>query len=117
MKRGFGKHSDKSIEVLLLKDPDYVFWMLDLEDSAGSMARACAEASRLIAIFDEKPMLGTCAASLWERQVTTATCSSGATTVEGKDGVAPQPATGQDSWILDSGASDFSPSSSSTEKR
>lgn len=61
MKIGFGKHAGKTIELLVLKEPDYIAWMLAQETRAGSsMENAQMEANRLIAMFDRKPYIKKC---------------------------------------------------------
>src|SRR5690348_4053546 len=56
----FGKHQGRTVEELVLKEPDYVVWMLMQPNPAGAMARTCHEARRLIGVFDDKPFLGPC---------------------------------------------------------
>jgi hypothetical protein len=56
----FGKHWGKSLEHVLLRDPDYVLWMLKQKEPSGPLARALREARRLIAVFDAKPVVRKC---------------------------------------------------------
>ena len=56
----FGKHKGKCVEYLLLKEPDYMKWLLGQSKSEGSMAKVKAEAIRLISIFDSKPFIRQC---------------------------------------------------------
>lgn len=56
----FGKHAGKSLELIVLKEPDYLTWMLGQSDATGAMKHAQKEAERLITIFDKKPFIKTC---------------------------------------------------------
>jgi len=56
----FGKHAGKSIELLLLKEPEYIKWMLEQQNATGAMKRAQDEAKRLIARFNTKPFIKDC---------------------------------------------------------
>lgn len=56
----FGKHSGKTVEEIVLRDPDYVAWLLRQETPRGQMEAVCAEARRLIWIFDGKPFAARC---------------------------------------------------------
>jgi hypothetical protein len=56
----FGKHAGKSLELLLLKEPDYIAWMLAQQSVYGAVKRAQDEAKRLIARFDAKPLVKDC---------------------------------------------------------
>lgn len=56
----FGKHQGKTVAFLVLKEPDYVRWVLEQQNPTGGLARVHAEAKRLIAIFDQKPIIGSC---------------------------------------------------------
>lgn len=51
----FGKHSGKSLELLLFKHPDYIAWMLAQQNASGAMKRAQDEAKRLMGRFNSKP--------------------------------------------------------------
>jgi hypothetical protein len=63
MTLSFGKHCGKPIEALVLKEPDYIMWMLGIEAPSRRMLDARNEAARLIAIFDQKPILSPCRGS------------------------------------------------------
>jgi hypothetical protein len=52
----FGKHAGKTVEVLVLKDPDYVHWILAQSEPSGPLARIRAEVLRLMAVFDAKAL-------------------------------------------------------------
>jgi len=56
----FGKHKGKSIGSLVLKEPDYVSWLLSNADCGAAMLAAIKEASRLIAIYNDKPFQKPC---------------------------------------------------------
>src|SRR5262249_945153 len=56
----FGKHRGKTVEYLVLREPDYVQWMLKQQEPTGPLARAVQEARRLIAAFDAKPVARGC---------------------------------------------------------
>lgn len=60
MNVGFGKHKDKSVAILVLKDPEYVLWVLRQPNPSGPLARVQAEVKRLIGIFDSKPLQKKC---------------------------------------------------------
>lgn len=56
----FGKHAGKSLELLLLKEPAYIAWMLGQQNTMGAMKHAQNEARRLIARFNSKPFIPNC---------------------------------------------------------
>jgi hypothetical protein len=56
----FGKHRGMPVESLVLKEPDYVAWMLAQEDAGRELSAARAEVVRLIRILDAKPVLVPC---------------------------------------------------------
>src|SRR5438552_2009354 len=56
----FGKHWGTSIELLLLKQPDYIRWMLSQQGTTRNFCEARQEACRLIRAFNEKPILKPC---------------------------------------------------------
>lgn len=60
MNVGFCKHSDKSVAILVLKEPEYVAWVLNQPNPSGPLARVQAEVKRLIDIFDSKPIQKRC---------------------------------------------------------
>lgn len=59
MKMQFGKYIDKPVELLVLKEPQYIHWLLQ-QNASGSMLTAQNEAKRLIKIFDQKPFHADC---------------------------------------------------------
>lgn len=55
----FGKkHKDKSTELVLLKDPDYVKWIISIDDPYGNLLNVAIDFTRLINLFDEKKIKG-----------------------------------------------------------
>lgn len=56
----FGKHSDKSVEMTILKDPAYTAWILTVRNPKGRPAIVKIEVHRLIRIFDSKPFVRNC---------------------------------------------------------
>ena len=57
----FGKkHAGKSVEFLVLKEPDYVKWILDSDDITGPLLSVKNEMLRLIEIFDRKAIIKKC---------------------------------------------------------
>ena len=48
------------MELLVLKEPRYIQWLLGQQAAQGEMKRAQAEARRLIRLFDAKPFLKEC---------------------------------------------------------
>jgi hypothetical protein len=66
----FGKHIGKSLETVVLKEPDYVLWMLAQQDATGPLARAREEAVGLIQGFDRKPFRVPCCKSGCTRRAT-----------------------------------------------
>ena len=56
----FEKYSDKSIEMIILKDPAYVVWILTERNPQGRLAIVKIEVQRLIRIFDAKPFFRNC---------------------------------------------------------
>jgi hypothetical protein len=63
----FGKHRGRSVETLVLKEPDYVQWMLSQQDPSDAFAEACEHACLLIERFDAKPLRGLCSSPGCER--------------------------------------------------
>ncbi len=57
----FGKHDGKSVEWLVLKEPDYIKWVLQ-QSASGKMLQVKTHAAALIKKFDAKPLLKTCRA-------------------------------------------------------
>src|SRR5690606_41071399 len=56
----FGKHKDKSTELILLTEPDYVKWVLNKSDASGPLLKIKNEFNRLIEIFDKKNLIKKC---------------------------------------------------------
>ena len=56
----FGKHEDKSVELVVLKFPDYVEWMRTRKEKPGRLRGALADAKELIERFDNKPFVVKC---------------------------------------------------------
>jgi hypothetical protein len=64
MKITFGKHEGKSVELVVLKDPAYVYWMLQQTNLAtGLLKQVIDEAWRLLHIFNQKPFRCKCMGS------------------------------------------------------
>jgi hypothetical protein len=57
---GFGKHLDRSVAWLVLKDPDYVRWALGEADPGHRMLQLQREVRNLIGIFNAKPFVRRC---------------------------------------------------------
>jgi hypothetical protein len=53
MKAPLGKHKDKLMDVIILKEPSYVSWLLD-QSAAGGLLAMKNEAKSLISKFDNK---------------------------------------------------------------
>ena len=60
MQISFGKHCGRSVEFLVLTEPDYLLWMLRQKAPTKAMQRVLEEASRLIGVFDRKPLQRQC---------------------------------------------------------
>ena len=56
----FGKFVNKTVEEIIIRDPDYIAWALRLETPRGEMQAVCVEARRLIRAFDRKPFTAVC---------------------------------------------------------
>jgi hypothetical protein len=56
----FGKHTGKSVEWVMLKDPSYIEWILNEPNPKGGLIPVKQEILRLINIFDRKPFLRKC---------------------------------------------------------
>jgi hypothetical protein len=56
----FGKFKNTPIDLLVLKQPDYIDWMLKLINAEGPMVHVISEVKRLISIFDAKPIIKCC---------------------------------------------------------
>ena len=67
----FGKHVGKSVELLMIKEPNYISWILGQDSPRGAMAKMKSHVEQLIYIFDAKPFT--------EKKCYSATCSNQAT--------------------------------------
>ena len=54
------KHNGKSTELVSLKEPDYVKWVLEKSDATGPLLRIKNDFLRLIEIFDGKSLTSKC---------------------------------------------------------
>lgn len=54
----FGKHSGRSVELLMIKYPTYIKWILENQELSGSMVSIKNHILKLIQIFDSKPFTG-----------------------------------------------------------
>ena len=71
MKVTFGKHSGKSVELLMLKEPSYIQWVLNQQSPTGNMATVKSHIQHLISIFDSKPFKGKkCSSKSCDKPVT-----------------------------------------------
>lgn len=66
----FGKHKGETIGKLILKEPGYIKWMLEEPDASGPMAKAAADARRLIKRFDDNALTVPCSGSRCQRPAT-----------------------------------------------
>ena len=55
-----GKHKGKIVELVTLKDPSYVEWVLSQHSASGSLADIKEYMIDLIEIFDKKPIIRQC---------------------------------------------------------
>ena len=69
----FGKHSGKSVEMLLLKEPQYLGWMLTQKDARGVLKQAQDHARKKIAEFNGKPFTKKCGGHLCSEVATRCT--------------------------------------------
>jgi hypothetical protein len=60
LKLTFGKHEGKSVEVVVLKEPEYAMWIFRKEDASGPLADIRKEVLRLINVFNSKPPTRNC---------------------------------------------------------
>jgi hypothetical protein len=60
MKIQHGKHIGKSIELVMLKDPNYIEWILNEPNPNGWLITVKREILRLIDLFDRKPFIRKC---------------------------------------------------------
>ena len=56
----FGKHKGKSLELVVIKWPDYVRWMIKQENPAGPLSRLRDGVTDLVETFDAKPLQRDC---------------------------------------------------------
>lgn len=70
MRITFGKHNGKSVELVMVKAPDYVKWVLKQEDAVGQLLIVKKEMLRLIDVFNAKPILRRCAGRECDRKAT-----------------------------------------------
>jgi len=78
MMLGFGPHASNSVELLVLKEPDDVVWMLGQTAKSGYFAAAQREILRLIRRFDEKAFIVPCQTPECGNRVTRCTVYHGA---------------------------------------
>jgi len=64
-----GKHKGKSAELLVLKEPDYVRWLLQ-QKASNHLQALQEEAKRLIKKFDQKPFQVECEGNACSAQAT-----------------------------------------------
>ena len=60
MQIGFGKHKGKTIALVVLKEPDYIKWLLEQSEVTGNLAQVRTEVGRLLSVFDTKPIKSKC---------------------------------------------------------
>jgi hypothetical protein len=70
-----GKYKGKSVELLVLKEPDYVNWLL-AQNLSGPLLAVKKRAQSLIAQFDAKPVQKKCSAQTCGNLATRATVYS-----------------------------------------
>ncbi|MDA3807055.1 MAG: hypothetical protein PF440_03995 [Thiomicrorhabdus sp.] len=58
MQKNASKHKEKSMELLMLKEPGYVKWILEQKKLYGSLEKAQPYLEGLIEVFDSKPFVG-----------------------------------------------------------
>lgn len=75
----FGKHAGKSVGYLILKEPDYLKWLLKQQNLEGPMAKVKVEAIRLISIFNSKPFIRKCEGENCQAPVSKYTTYKGST--------------------------------------
>ena len=57
---GFGKHRGKSVELVVLKFPDYAAWMSRKKNKSGGLQEAMSLIRKLVKRFDSKPFVVKC---------------------------------------------------------
>lgn len=60
MRIAFGKHRGALLERILLTDPGYIEWMLNVQKRDRKFQELCQEACRLVNLFDRKPLQKEC---------------------------------------------------------
>lgn len=70
MRITFGKHNGKSVEMVMLKAPAYVKWVLEQDNAAGQLLIVKGEMLRQIQVFNDKPILRKCFRPGCDRKVT-----------------------------------------------
>lgn len=73
----FGKHRGESAEHVMLKDPQYVMWVLAQTPETGAFARLAREFRRLIDRFDSLPIVAVCDEPGCDRPATCGTLHRG----------------------------------------
>jgi len=58
MKITFGKYKGKTVEYLMINQPDYIKWILIEHEPSGDLATTQKQVSKLIRKFDKKPFIG-----------------------------------------------------------
>lgn len=73
MKITFGKHRGKTLELVALKDPEFIRDLLLSESSTGTRERLRAEAERLVTTFNRRAFVVHCVGNGCNRQATRCT--------------------------------------------
>ena len=60
MRIAFGKHRGALLEKILLTDPGYIEWMLNVQKRDRKFQELCQEACHLVHLFDRKPLQKEC---------------------------------------------------------
>jgi len=58
MKVTFGKYKGKTVEYLMINQPDYIKWILTEHEPSGDLATIQNHVLKLIRKFDKKPFIG-----------------------------------------------------------
>lgn len=77
----FGRHSGRSVEAVVLKQPDYVVWMWEQRQPGSRLSAARAKARRLIQAFDAKPFVVPCSEHDCRRRATQFSVYDGSTRI------------------------------------
>jgi hypothetical protein len=56
----FGKHRGKTVEEVMIEEPGYIAWALNVVGATGKLQAARGEMIRLVRLFDEAPLLVSC---------------------------------------------------------